>query len=76
MKFIDGTKYSFNHKIQHLLITGKRYPGQLPPRNMKIIPKRIQNIPKLEDEEWKKIRSRRKRTILVAPYIHVSAPVD
>ena len=52
------------------------YPGQLPPRVENIIPRRMENIPKMEDEEWKKIGSKRNKILFVAPIIHVTVPEE
>ena len=52
------------------------FPGQMPPRAEKIEPRRMKNIPKIEDEEWKKIGSKRSRILFVAPMIHVTPPEE
>ena len=55
---------------------GKIFPGQMPPRTEKIKPRRMKNIPKIEDEEWKKIGSKRNSILFVAPIIRVTLPEE
>ena len=48
----------------------------MPPRAEKIKPRRMKNIPKIEDEEWKKIGSKRNSILFVAPIIRVTLPEE
>lgn len=68
--------------ILKIVYLGNRYPGQIPPRKTKILPRTMENPPRLAEKEWKKITSKRKKIIdiengnSVLPSIIIVSPID
>ena len=44
------------------MFKGQKFPGQLKPRHPEIIPRSMDIRPRIEDEEWRKIGFRRRKS--------------
>ena len=45
-----------------IVFKGQKFPGQLKPRHPEIIPRSMDIRPRIEDEEWRKIGFRRRKS--------------